>query len=130
MSNPSFASTVFKIGYTTKRPDTRAAELFKTGVPTPFVIEFSKYVKNVTQVESGLHTKFASYRINSDREFFNAPIKLIRKSFNDIDGIFFNQAKFLGQLKKQKTSNQTKESFSLKKRRLRRKVNQVVTYSK
>ena len=45
LSNQSMPGLI-KIGMTLRMPDKRAKELFTTGVPTPFVVEFHKQVEN------------------------------------------------------------------------------------
>ena len=40
MSNKSFSNDLVKIGWTTNKPTLRAQQLYTTGVPTPFKIEF------------------------------------------------------------------------------------------
>ena len=41
MSNPAMPGLV-KVGFTTDTPDVRARELYTTGVPLPFKVEFAK----------------------------------------------------------------------------------------
>ena len=40
LSNPSMPGLI-KVGKTTTHPDQRMSELHSTGVPTPFILEFS-----------------------------------------------------------------------------------------
>ena len=40
LSNKSFNSDILKVGWTRYNPTLRASQLYTTGLPTPFVIEF------------------------------------------------------------------------------------------
>ena len=70
LSNPSFIDEVIKIGRSFSDPEKRCSELFTTGVPTPFNIEFKLYVNNVILLENKVHNILDIYRIYSKREFF------------------------------------------------------------
>jgi len=60
-----------KIGKTAQDdPETRVSQLYTTGVPVPFDIEYACKVPNPTEVEAALHVAFAPNRINPRREFF------------------------------------------------------------
>ncbi len=60
-----------KIGSTSQTDHTtRVSQLYTTGVPVPFDIEYACKVPNHAEVEVALHTAFASQRINPKREFF------------------------------------------------------------
>ena len=60
-----------KIGYTTQEDaNTRIGQLYTTGVPVPFKLEFACKVQNADEVEKALHVAFAPNRINPKREFF------------------------------------------------------------
>jgi len=60
-----------KIGETSHdAPDTRVSQLYTTGVPVPFDIEFACEVDNYEQVEKALHVAFGPQRVNPKREFF------------------------------------------------------------
>ncbi len=61
-----------KIGYTLQEDaNVRLAQLYSTGVPVPFKLEFACRVINPEEVEKALHLAFAPNRINPKREFFN-----------------------------------------------------------
>ena len=82
LSNPSFVS-LFKVGKTTKHPLERANELSEaTGVPTPFKVEYFIEVEDFTVTELLIHKilQEKGFRISHSREFFNAPIKEIKKA--------------------------------------------------
>ncbi|MGH9694751.1 MAG: GIY-YIG nuclease family protein, partial [Bryobacteraceae bacterium] len=61
-----------KIGYTDQGEDAskRIAQLYTTGVPVPFTIEYVCRVQNAEEVERALHEAFMPYRVNLRREFF------------------------------------------------------------
>ena len=60
-----------KIGMTDDTdPSARMGQLFSTGVPLPFEVEYACRVENALEVERSLHIAFAPQRINAKREFF------------------------------------------------------------
>ena len=70
MSNPSMPG-LLKIGKSDRDPtDFRAGELYSTGVPEPFKVEYFAYVDNHHDLERSIHRTFAEYRPNRSREFF------------------------------------------------------------
>ena len=85
MSNPSMPG-LLKVGMTDRTPEIRALELFKTGVPTPFKIEFAKKVLNPVQKETTLHNLLSKERINHRREFFSISLEKVKELFNLMDG--------------------------------------------
>lgn len=70
LTNPAMPGLV-KIGKT-KRDEVaeRLRELYKTGVPAPFVCEFAVRVSGMEATEKALHQAFSPYRPNPKREFF------------------------------------------------------------
>lgn len=70
LTNPAMPGLV-KIGSTSQTDHaTRVSQLYTTGVPVPFDIEYACKVSNHVEVEAALHTAFAPQRINQRREFF------------------------------------------------------------
>jgi hypothetical protein len=70
LTNPAMPGLV-KIGRTSHDDASiRIAQLYSTGVPVPFTIEFAGRVPNAEEVEKALHTAFAPNRVNPKREFF------------------------------------------------------------
>jgi T5orf172 domain len=59
-----------KIGFTQESASVRARQIFTTGVPTPFQVEYFHLTDNVVEVEAALHKTFESKRVNAGREFF------------------------------------------------------------
>ena len=74
LTNPSFQDIV-KIGKTTGCPSIRAVDLSSTGVPTPFVLEWSVLVTNCHEVERKTHVNLADRRVNPNREFFRISVQ-------------------------------------------------------
>jgi hypothetical protein len=71
-------SGLVKIGRTNdinRRPE----ELYSTGVPTPFVLEFHAFVDDCEKLERTLHRIFNSHRLSGKREFFRLELKPIVK---------------------------------------------------
>ena len=130
LSNPSFQDNIYKIGFTTKIPNVRTHDLYKTGLPTPFHIEFSKYVKNVRQTEHLLHEIFRRQRISSDREFFKVSLNLIHKEFEKINGRWGMRDKKGTTISNKPRGEYEKSTLmhspSLRQRRLRRKCKKNV----
>lgn len=82
LTNPVMPGLV-KIGCTdSDDASVRIAQLYTTGVPVPFNIEFAARVDDVVGVESALHRAFAPNRINPKREFFrldpDQPIAILK----------------------------------------------------
>jgi hypothetical protein len=75
MSNPSFQEGLLKIGKSSKRPVlSRRKELQTTGVPEPFVVEYSAFVDDFSLIEQRAHKVLDRFRNKSNREFFNIPL--------------------------------------------------------
>jgi hypothetical protein len=70
LTNPAMPGLV-KIGRTTNEDaNIRISQLYTTGVPVPFTIEYACKVGNPDEVEKALHIAFGPQRINPKREFF------------------------------------------------------------
>lgn len=87
LSNPVFPG-LLKVGVTGRTPEERAKELFSTGVPLPFKIEFAKKVAGAFDKERTLHALLEQYsdRVNRSREFFRISAEEVRKFFDLMDG--------------------------------------------
>lgn len=70
MSNRSYSFNVLKIGWTRKNPIIAATNLYTSGVPTPFNIEYIIITKEGIKLEKTIHDLLYSYRINPNRDFF------------------------------------------------------------
>ncbi|MBH9553975.1 GIY-YIG nuclease family protein [Inhella sp. 4Y17] len=70
LSNPAMPGLI-KIGRTSQEDvAVRLAQLYTTGVPVPFKLEFACKVENPEEVENALHIAFSSSQPNPKREFF------------------------------------------------------------
>mgnify|MGYP001077762387 CR=1 FL=1 len=68
---------LYKIGYTTVNPNTRAKNLYTTGVPLHFIVEKSYVCHNCRLFEQWMHKLFRNHRLNNRREFFRVPLQII-----------------------------------------------------
>lgn len=73
LSNPAYTKNLYKIGFT-NNPIRRAEELYSTGVPSNFVIEFIIKTPHGKLLEKIIHNKLKNYRNNAHREFFRIPM--------------------------------------------------------
>lgn len=81
LSNPSMPG-ICKIGFTTKHPRIRMAELSRaTSCPTPF--ELLGYFGSACPefAEKNIHASLAEFRVNNMREFFRCPFYEIQDQF-------------------------------------------------
>jgi len=69
LTNPAMPGMV-KIGMTSDEVSLRLSQLYTTGVPFPFELQFACRVYNAAEVEKALHKAFYPNRINPKREFF------------------------------------------------------------
>ncbi|WP_072041361.1 GIY-YIG nuclease family protein [Leptolyngbya iicbica] len=84
LTNPSMPGLV-KIGYTTGKLGVRLQQLSSTGVPSPFEVVATFYVKDSKRCEAAVHAKLHSYRDNPKREFFSAGVDvLLREAIEEI----------------------------------------------
>ena len=90
LSNRAMPGMV-KIGMTARKElDTRLKELYTTGVPIPFDVEYACEVKSCDclKIEKALHKAFEPNRINVNREFFQIKkeqVIAILEIFNEKD---------------------------------------------
>lgn len=73
LDNPSMPGKV-KIGFTERIPDQRANELDATGVPTPFVLQFTALVERAFELERAVHAAMDENRIRQNREWFDISV--------------------------------------------------------
>lgn len=69
-----------------RTPEDRIRELYTTGVPLPFFIEFAKKVQNPVEAEGRIHAFLNDKRLNPRREFFKTSPEVVSKLFELIDG--------------------------------------------
>ncbi len=89
LSNPSFQPDLYKIGYTTMGLHKRINALYKTGVPTKFVLHFAKKVRKCREAERDIHAKLKRNRVNPSREFFKCPLLNIKNVFEKMEGVWW-----------------------------------------
>ena len=72
MSNEAMPG-LYKIGCTSRHPSERASDLYTTGVPTPFVVEYCINIDNYANIEKLIHKELSSY--NFGKEFFKCDLE-------------------------------------------------------
>lgn len=72
--NTEFRRPLIKIGMSSNPPHVRAIRLASTGVPGVFELIYCVHAVNARLAESMAHEALASYRLQPDKEFFEAPI--------------------------------------------------------
>lgn len=75
LSNPSMPGLV-KIGRSIHGGNKRARDIFQTGVPEPFRLEFELLCDDHEAVEQAVHSELGLYRPWIDREFFRVDIAM------------------------------------------------------
>lgn len=86
MLNPSMPM-ICKVGRTTRDPEQRAKELsIGTGIAAPFVVAYSVKLFDCYEGEKSIHRDLedGGFRVNSNREFFTAPLSMIIRLMEDI----------------------------------------------
>lgn len=73
LSNPAIPG-LLKIGFTTKVPTERVAELNTTGVPASFVLEYYCLTDRADELEATVHERLVATRQSRDREFFKTTV--------------------------------------------------------
>ena len=92
MSNPIFNDGRIKIGKS--KSDTssfRKDELFSTGVPEPFKVEYFAFVEDFDDIEIQVHRTLNSTRPRKDREFFTSSIPEAIKAIKDVANIKYEE---------------------------------------
>ena len=75
LSNPT-TPDMFKIGYTKLDPNERAKQLSSsTGVVLPYKVEWAFHCYNGENLEGEIHRYLESYRVSTNREFFQRPLE-------------------------------------------------------
>ena len=69
LSNKSMPGLV-KVGRTSRSVESRASELYQTGVPTPFIVEWEVLSPDSVLLEQFVHEDLSKYRVSAAREFF------------------------------------------------------------
>lgn len=75
LSNSAYKDNLLKIGITDTLPSNRRVnELYTTGVPSPFAVEYYALVKNYQRVEKIVHSRLSGQRLKKNREFFQCSV--------------------------------------------------------
>ena len=85
MSNEAFKEGLLKIGMSSSDPtEFRSHDLYTTGVPSPFKVEYFAFVNDHERIEKIIHKRLEHKRPNYQREFFSCTVAeaiiLIRES--------------------------------------------------
>jgi hypothetical protein len=85
MSNEAFKEGLLKIGMSSSDPtEFRSHDLYTTGVPSPFKVEYFAFVDDHEKIEKIIHKRLEHKRPNYQREFFSCTVSdaiiLIRES--------------------------------------------------
>jgi multidrug efflux pump subunit AcrA (membrane-fusion protein) len=87
----SFGEDVYKIGMTRRlEPMDRVKELGDASVPFPFDVHAMIYAEDAPALETALHRKFTSLRVNAvnlRKEFFQVDLDSIKEAVESIDGL-------------------------------------------
>jgi hypothetical protein len=65
---------VYKIGRTKEHPGVRARQLYTSGVPKPFSLEFCVFSPDSVRLEKAMHEAFNENRTCPNREFFSGDL--------------------------------------------------------
>jgi len=92
MSNPIFSDGRIKIGKSKSDPSSfRKDELYSTGVPEPFQVEYFAFVENYDSVELQVHERLDDKRPNKEREFFTSTITEAINTIREISNIKYEE---------------------------------------
>lgn len=91
MTNPYMPKLV-KVGFTRNDPYERAKQLYTTGVPCEFHVDFAKKVADCELREKQLHVLLAKYysRVNESREFFECSSTDVFELFELLEGTYLH----------------------------------------
>jgi hypothetical protein len=140
LSNPSMPN-LLKIGKTDRDPtEYRVTELYTTGVPERFKLEYFVYVENHHQLERNIHRKFRKQRPNKDREFFLLSVERVVIELREYDGILYEKLYYVSEsdiasakerqriyeeaqkrLEEDRAARERKEAFRIEEARVRSK---------
>lgn len=82
LSNPAMPGIV-KIGRTVRSAEERAAQIYQTGVPLPFVVEAQIATPDCEELELWAHENFDDCRVSQSREFFAVAPEKAKKFLAD-----------------------------------------------
>lgn len=73
LSNPSMPG-LLKIGKTIRNGESRAIEIYQTGVPEPFKVEHEVFSPHCGKLEHSIHCLMHDVRVSNGREFFRSSV--------------------------------------------------------
>lgn len=82
LTNPSMPGLV-KIGKTIRSVEGRAHELYQTGVPSPFKVEYYVQAPDCHELELTVHRRLSGKRASDAREFFALPVDEAKEVINE-----------------------------------------------
>lgn len=84
LSNSSMPG-LLKIGRSIHGGQSRARNMYQTGVPAPFVLEFEMLVDCPEIIEALAHEALQDHRVNESREFFSVDVRTAKHTVIDCD---------------------------------------------
>lgn len=82
LSNPSMPG-VYKVGRSVNGGRARAGELYTTGVPTKFDVEFEMLCGDCVVAEQIAHDNLQDCRVSDGREFFKTDLEVVVRAVAD-----------------------------------------------
>lgn len=82
LSNPSMPG-LLKIGRSINGGHSRAKNMYQTGVPVPFVLEFEMLVDSPEDIEAMVHEALQKQRLSRSREFFSVDLMIAKHAVID-----------------------------------------------
>lgn len=79
LSNPSMPGIV-KIGRSVAGGKSRARDMYQTGVPEPFILEFEVLCDDYVNAEAAAHDLLVHHRLNNSREFFTVDAHIAKRA--------------------------------------------------
>jgi hypothetical protein len=79
-----FMPGLVKIGKTTRAVESRANELYQTGVPSPFNVMCYVVSPDCGELEAWVHEALADCRVNEGREFFYVAVEHAERTLKDL----------------------------------------------
>jgi len=77
-----------KIGFTTKTAVERAKELYTTGVPDKFQVEYEACFIDAYDAEKQVHSALNQYRYSRNREFFFCDLATAKKAIDGLSDVY------------------------------------------
>ena len=91
MSNEIFRDGRLKIGMTKSDPNDRRKELYTTGVPEPYKLEYYAFVPNYEIIEKKVHRALVKFRPRKDREHFLCSVPEAILAIRDIADVKYEE---------------------------------------